>query len=144
MQWLKAELGVSDTYWEVRKKQLEKDCYRVQFPLDLAANITAHRAQGQTMSSCLVSVDLNLESPEIGSLVYVACTRVTALQNLFVNSIFPSVWDKLGKTELDSHRRNVERNFQQTGDMFAASHGKLNEVQQELSCTTDYGNTEDE
>ena len=82
----------------VRKKQLEKDCYRVQFPLDLASNITAHRAQGQTMSNCLVSVDLNLESPdrrlppEISSLMYVACTRVTALENLFVSSIFPSVW----------------------------------------------------
>ena len=134
----------------VRKKQLEKDCYRVQFPLDLASNITAHRAQGQTMSNCLVSVDLNLESPdrrlppEISSLMYVACTRVTALENLFVNSIFPSVWDKLGKTQLDNHRRNVEQNLRQAAEMFAASHGKLNEVQQELSCTADYGNTEDE
>ena len=76
--------------------------------------------------------------------MYVACTRVTALQNLFVNSIFPSVWDKLGKTELDSHRRNVERNLRQAAEMFTASHCKLNEVQQELSCTADYGNTQDE
>jgi len=49
----------------IRKKQLEKDCYRIQFPLDLATNITAHRAQGQTMADCLVSADLGLENPDM-------------------------------------------------------------------------------
>jgi len=87
----------------VRKKQLTKDCCRIQFPIDLATNITAHRAQGQTMANCLVSVDLQLENPdakmpsEISSLLYVACTRVTKLENLFVCPIHPYLWQKIGK-----------------------------------------------
>ena len=39
----------------MRKKQLQKHCYRIQFPLDLASIITAHRAQRQTMADCRVS-----------------------------------------------------------------------------------------
>jgi len=84
----------------VRKRQLEKDCYRIQFPLDLASNITMHRAQGQMMAKCLVSVDLSLDNPdtrpapEISLLLYVACTRVTRLENLFVSVTHPGVWQK--------------------------------------------------
>ena len=50
----------------VRKRSnfATSNCYREQFPLDLASNITAHRAQGQTMANCLVSVDLGLENPD--------------------------------------------------------------------------------
>jgi len=84
----------------------------MQFPLDLASNMTAHRAQGQTMSGSLVSVDLGLESlkqqpPEIGSLMYVAYSRVESLQNLFVSSIYPDVWRTTGKSKSDNHRRKV-------------------------------------
>jgi len=69
----------------VRKKQLEKACFRMQFSLDLANHITAHHAQGQTMKDCLVSVDLGLKNPdtrmppEIFSILYIACIRVTKL-----------------------------------------------------------------
>jgi len=68
--------------------QMETECYKIQFLLHLASNITAHHARGQTMANCLVSVDLSLQNPdarlapEITSLLYVACTRVTNLQNL--------------------------------------------------------------
>ena len=66
----------------VRKKQNSSLCYRKQFPLDLEMNMTAHRSQSQTLSDCVVSVDMNLENPdtrlpnEIASLTYVALTRV--------------------------------------------------------------------
>jgi len=76
----------------------------------LASNITAHRAQGQTMADCLVSVDLGLENPdmkmplEISSFLYVACTRVTKLSNLFVSQIHPCLRQKIGQTDTDKHR----------------------------------------
>jgi len=127
----------------VRKKQLEKDCYRIQFPLDLARNITVHRAQGQTMANCLVSVDLGLEHPdmrlppEIGCILYVACTRVTKLENLFVSAIHPTVWQKIGQGDLDKHRRIVDRKLQDAAREFAASHGKYSEMCDELAWTVD-------
>jgi len=134
----------------VRKKQDQKFNYRIQFPLDLASNITAHRAQGQTMSGSLVSVDLGLEipdkrqPPEIGSLLYVACSRVESLQNLFVSSIYPEVWANIGKNELYKHRRNVEDKLRQAAEEFAAKCGKLEEVKDELSRKADYRNNETE
>jgi len=143
-------VNVKDLPAWVRKKQLEKDCYRVQFPLDLASNITAHRAQGQTMSGSLVSVDLGLESPdkrqppEIGSLLYVACSRVDSLQNLFVSSIYPDVWKTIGKSHLDSHRRTVEVKLREAAREFATRNGMLEEVDSELSWTADYRNNDSE
>jgi len=127
----------------VRKKQLEKDCYRIQFPLDLASNITAHRAQGQTLANCLVSVDLGLENPdtkmppEISSLLYVACTRVTKLENLFVSPIHPSVWRKIGQNDADKHRRTVDEKLRKSSTEFGAAHGKHDEIIDELACTPD-------
>ena len=91
----------------VRKNQLQKDCYRIQFPLDLATQLTTHRSQGMTMANCLVSVDLGLEDPdmrlppELSSLLYVACTRVTKLENLFVGAIHSCVLRKIGQSDSD-------------------------------------------
>ena len=57
-------------------------CWRIQFPLELCRSITVHRAQGQTLANCTLSVDLGLNIPdrplrdEICSILYVACTRV--------------------------------------------------------------------
>jgi len=73
----------------ISKKQNYWDCWRQQFPLDLCRHYTAHRAQGQTLGGCLVSVDLGLGCggrlpSDISSLMYVACTRVRELRNLFV------------------------------------------------------------
>src|SRR5208282_5112810 len=48
----------------IAKKQDTADCYREQFPLDLSRHITVHRAQGQTLRNCLVSVDLGLSNPD--------------------------------------------------------------------------------
>jgi len=98
----------------IRKKQSLAKCYREQFPIDLSVHITAHRGQGQSWKYKLVVVDLGLESPnsrippDIGSVIYVACTRTSELKNLFVRPIFPSTWEKLGKSELDITRRQSE------------------------------------
>ena len=51
-----------------------------------AGLVTAHRGQGHTWKNRLLSVDLGLESPsdrvppDVGSLIYVACTRVKELE----------------------------------------------------------------
>jgi len=117
-------------------------------PSGLASNITAHRAQGQTMSGSLVSVNLGLESldkiqpPEIGSLLYVACIRVQSLQNLFVSSIYPDVWATIEKNELDKHRRNVEVKLRKATEEITMKYGTLEDVKAELSWTADYKNNE--
>jgi hypothetical protein len=79
----------------IRKKQSTSQWYREQFPLDLSRHITAHRAQGQTLANRTVMVDLRLNSPDsslpddVSSILYVACTRVNSLKDLFVAPIFP-------------------------------------------------------
>ena len=134
----------------LRKKQLEKDCYRIQFPLDLSNHITAHRAQGQTMANCLVSVDLGLEDPdikmppEISSILYVACTRVTKLENLFASAIHPNVWRKIGQNDVDKYRRNVDVKLQKASQQFAGNHGMYQEMLDELSWTADYSRNAEE
>ena len=66
------------------------------------------------MSEYLVSVDLGLENPdmrmppEIASILYVACTRVTNLENLFVSAIHPNVWKKIGQNDVDKYKRTVD------------------------------------
>ena len=123
---------------------MPKDCYRLQFPLDLSRNITCHRAQGQTLADSLVSVDLGLDNPDrklpqdIGSIVYVACTRVKKLENLFVSPIFSSVWEKIGKSDMDERRRTVEQQLRSAAESFAISRGKYKEMMAELSWTPDY------
>jgi len=134
----------------IRKKQLEKCCYRIQFPLDLASNVTAHRAQGQTMADCLVSVDLELENPdmkmppEISSLLYVACTRVTELSNLFVSQIHPCLWQKIGQNDGDKHRRNVDEKLRKAALEFAAKHDVYTEMSLELAWQPDSVNNAQE
>jgi len=134
----------------LRKKQLEKLCWRTQFPLDLSSNITVHRAQGQTMANCLVSVDLGLEHPdtkvppELSALFYVACTRVTKLENLFVSPIHPLVLKKLGQSDDDKHRRAVDDKLQKASKDFACKHGKYSEMVDELAWKPDYSKNAEE
>ena len=74
------------------KKQAPKDCWRVQFPLDLCRAMTCHRAQNQTLSNCTVSVDLGLDNPDrqlpqdISSILYqgTTVTRLVCEFHLFV------------------------------------------------------------
>ena len=95
------------------KYQTPSECYRQQFALDLAYHIICHRAQGQTLGNCTVSVELGLDNPDrhlpadIGSIVYVACTRARRLQDLYVGNIFPSVWKKIG-SQADCDRMRIE------------------------------------
>ena len=95
------------------------------------------------MASCLVSVDFGLENPdmrlppEIGSLLYVACTRVTRLENLFLSAIHPSLWQKIGQSDADKHRRMVDEKLRKGAEKFAVEHGKYKETLEEFSCTSD-------
>lgn len=128
----------------IRTSQPAKDCYRLQFPLDVATHITAHRAQGATFRDCNVLVDLGLSNPSIKlpedatSLLYVAITRATSLQYVFAKAIFPTVWLKLGQSGEDHERRNEEELLQQMAEVFAANNGYLKLVQDEFSIEIDY------
>ena len=92
----------------------------------------------------LVSLELGLDNPdrklpqEIGSIVYVTCTRVTKLQHLFVSPILPAVWDKIGKSNMDVRRRTMGQQLQSAAESFAVSHGKHDEMKTELSWIPDY------
>jgi len=72
-----------------------------------------------------VSVDLALGSPsahvpsDITSILYVACSRVTELKNLFVTPIHPDIWKQLGNSETDKLRRLHEEQLIQSSAQFA-------------------------
>jgi len=106
--------------------------------------MTAHRAQGQTWKNQLISVNLGLESPsshipgEIASVLYVACTRTNKLQNLFVSPIFPTIWERIGKSEVDEARRKTEERLKENAERFAQQHGWHEEYVEEQSYVPDY------
>ena len=134
----------------IRRKQMPKDCYRVQFPLELSSHITAHRAQRQTLRNCTVAVDLRLENPDarmpvdIASIIYVALTRATDLKYVFMGAIFPQVWEKIGHSEDDDYRRKVEETLKQSAKDFASKNGKLKEMEAELLSAGNRGDSDEE
>jgi len=73
----------------------------------------------------LVSVDLSLGSPsarvppDTTSILYVACSRVNELKNLFVSPIHPAIWGKLGNSEADKERRQHEEDLKKSSAQFA-------------------------
>jgi len=54
------------------------------------------------------------------------------------------VWEKIGKSEMNEHRRIVEHKLQSAAADFAASHGKYDEIKAELSWEPDYSGNEQE
>ena len=48
----------------IRLSQPTSQCYREQFPLDLAQHFTVNRAQGQMLRDCMVAVDFDLDNPD--------------------------------------------------------------------------------
>jgi hypothetical protein len=134
----------------IRDKQKVSECYRLQFPLDLAAHLTAHRAQGQTLRDCLLDVDLSLDRPDckppndITSVAYVALTRANKLENLLVSPIFPEIWKKLGKSSFDDSRRLVEKTLTKGALKFAEEFGMYDEAVEELQVECDRSSNEQE
>lgn len=134
----------------IRKKQAPSTCYREQFPIDLSRHITAHRGQGQTWSNRVLSVNLGLQSPDnrvppdVGSIIYVACTRTNELKNLLVEPIFPSIWDQVGKSETDVLRRQSEVRLKKDAEVFAINNGAYGEFKREQAFQPDYSNNETE
>ena len=118
----------------VRAMQQGKDCYRLQFPLDLATHVTAHRAQGATFRNSRIMVDLGLDNPsgklpmDAGSIMYVAITRAVSLAYVFVRPIVSSAWEALGRSEEDKVRREEEAALLELAKDFAAGHGYLDLV----------------
>ena len=80
----------------------------------------------------------------MSSLLYVACTRVTRLENLFVSAIHPCVWKKIGQTDMDRQKREVDDKLCEAAKEFAWKHGKYKETLQELEWTTDGSNNDAE
>lgn len=84
-----------------------------------------YRSQGQTWKNSLVSVDLSLGSPsahlpsDMTSILYVACSRVNELKNLFVSPIHPAIWKQLGNSETDKLRRLHEEELKKSSAQFA-------------------------
>jgi len=101
------------------------------------------------MANCLVSVDLGLDNPdmevppELASLLYVACTRVTKLENLFVSAIHPCVLCKMGQSAGDKHKRVVSEKLKAAAIEFARRHGNEKQMEEEVNWQADYSaNTE--
>ena len=134
----------------IRKKQNAYQCYRQQFPLDLAMHMTAHRSQGQTLSNVVVSADMNLDNPDkstpvdIGSIIYVALTRVRNLVDLLVSPIFLTAWEKIGKSEMDDRRRKADSDLVKAAEKFAIKRGKLKEYKAELNFKANCGDIDAE
>jgi hypothetical protein len=80
---------------------------------------------------------------DIGSITYVACTRVRRLQDLFVGAIFPSLWDKMTRSA-DFDRMKVESELREAAGQFASQHGMYREVTAELGWQPTYNNTDEE
>jgi hypothetical protein len=134
----------------IRKKQIVSRCYREQFPLDLSRQITAHRGQGQTWADRVVSVNMQLESPnnhvspDIGSVLYVSLTRVNELSKLLVSPIFGSVWQKVGRSEQDETRRKNEATLKTSAEKFAIELGAYREFVEECSFIADASTGDEE
>jgi hypothetical protein len=128
----------------VRAQQQTKDCWRLQFPLDLATHVTAHRAQGATLGNCRVLVDLGLDNPanrppnDAAAILYVAITRATHLKYLFVKPIAPTIWEKLGRSEDDQARREEEDLLRDKAREFASGSGRLDLVEDEFAWAPDH------
>jgi len=53
------------------------------------------------------------------SILYVACSRVNELKNLFVSPIHPAIWKQLGNSESDNLRRLHEQELKKSSYQFA-------------------------
>jgi hypothetical protein len=128
------------------KRLQQSKLYREQFPLDNSENLTAHRGQGQTWSGSSLSIHLGLESPEnyvpadVNAVIYVAITRVKQLKNLFMDPIFPSIWQKLGNSVHDVGRRAHEQQLVINATLMAKKYHFEQILSEELSAKPDFSN----
>ena len=82
--------------------------------------------------------------PDIGFIIYVACTRVKELKNLFVGPIFPTTWDLIGKSETDKQRRESEHRLLRDAQEFSIRIEAYREFRSEQDFKPDYINNERE
>lgn len=67
-----------------RKKNSSLKINRKQYPLTLAHALTIHKSQGQSLKKVVVHIKKNLSR----ELLYVACSRATSLQGLYIVGSF--------------------------------------------------------
>lgn len=65
-------------------KPSSPEIQRIQFPITLAWACTVHKVQGLTLDKVVISFNLNRQSSFIYGQVYVALSRSTSLQGLYI------------------------------------------------------------
>ena len=134
----------------ITSKQHSSDCWRIQFPLDLCNAITCHRAQGQTFSNCTLSVDLGLDvpdrplQPEMCSILYVACTRVHRLQDLYVSPIYPGTWKQIMDAAGSFEMKKIEDKLRVASRHLAVRCGMSSAMKDELDWKPAVGDNDQE
>jgi hypothetical protein len=76
--------------------------------------------------------------------MYVACTRITSLQHLFLSPIYPSIWEQIGRSTSDTERRKHESELKDKAEHFAARVGIYPECRAELDFCDTYTDTDSE
>jgi len=95
-------------------------------------------------------VDVGLSNPDcqvpqdMSSILYVACTSVPQLSDLFVSPIYPTLWENIGNTPVDIDRRVVDENLKKAALEFASQKGMYAEVVAEIDWKADYSNCRNE
>jgi RecA/RadA recombinase len=109
----------------VRSKQKREMCYREQFPIDLSRYVTIHRSQGQSLQGYNISIDANLSTStselqnDTGSLLYVGITRTNQLSHVFLETIHPDIWLRLGQSDSEKKRREILKKLNKKAEQFA-------------------------
>ncbi len=103
---------------------------RVQFPIDIAKNITAHKAQGSTWKNVNVFISIGLHrsqkpTTEQTALLYVAGTRATSLKHCLFDFIHLDTWLKLGKDGYHQALLEKESELKNNARLFAQRYNRI-------------------
>jgi hypothetical protein len=91
-------------------------------------------------------VNLGLQSPDdkvsvdVSFIIYVACTPVTELKNLFVAPNFPSTWEEIGKSDTDTLRRDADSRLLKDAEAFWIRLRSYSQFLEEQAFLPDYSN----
>ena len=108
-----------------------------------SGSVPGNNLSQSTRTNCTVSVDLGLDipdrplPPEISSILYVACTRVPRLHDLFVSPIYPGMWDKIMLASGGYEVKKVESKLKSASLEFASNKGMLTEMEEEMDWQPD-------
>ena len=119
--------------------------------MDLADHLTTHRAQGQTPSDCLISVNMGIDKPDaklVDDEFYFVCRNHKSYKvgKSFGGQYFslPIFGKKLGRTSADESCHKVELSIKNGALKFAKESGTYREAEEGIELKSDQYNTEDE